>query len=246
MKKTEVIILAGGYGKRMNSELPKALVPLAGKPLIMHVIDAVKASGVSDSPIIVVGQKREQLISTLGNGYRFAVQEEQLGTAHAVGCAMLSVDPLASSVLVLYADHPYITGETIKNIVATREKENATIVMATATLPDFSGWYNVFNNFGRIKRNSNGEILGIIEAKDSSDSEKEITEVNPAYFCFEKNWLVESLPKIKNENAQKEYYLTDLIKLAFEEKQKIVTVDIQPKEALGTNSKEDLEFALKL
>jgi bifunctional UDP-N-acetylglucosamine pyrophosphorylase/glucosamine-1-phosphate N-acetyltransferase len=243
MKKTEVIILAGGYGKRMNSDLPKALIPLAGKPLIMHVIDAVKASGVSVAPIIVVGQKREQIVSALGDDYRFAVQEEQLGTGHAVACAILLVDPLASSVLVLYADHPYISPITIKKIVETRENENATISMATTTLDDFSGWFNVFNNFGRVKRDAYGATAGIVESKDATDEEKKITEVNPAYFCFEKNWLIEFLPKIKNDNAQKEYYLTDLVKLAVEEGKKIVTVPIEAKEALGTNSKEDIELA---
>lgn len=241
MQKTDVVILAGGYGKRMNSDLPKALVPLNGKALIEHVIDAVKASGVSDSPIVVVGQKRDELMKALGDGFRFAIQEEQLGTGHAVMSAMPFVESSTDSVLVLYADHPYVTPETIKRLTLLRESDGATLVIATVPLPDFSDWRAVFENFGRIKRNENGEVVGIVEARDATPEEKRNTEVNPAYFCFEKKWLMEALSKIDNKNAQGEYYLTDLVKIAVSEKQKISTLKIEAREALGTNSKEDLE-----
>ncbi|MBP6884816.1 MAG: NTP transferase domain-containing protein [Candidatus Pacebacteria bacterium] len=246
MQKTDVIILAGGYGKRMQSDLPKALVTLGGKALIEHVIGAVKGSGISENPIIVVGQKRDELMKALGDGYRFAVQEEQLGTGHAVMSAMSYVKDECESVLVLYADHPYVTSETIKKLSKLRKNEDATLVIATVQLPDFSGWYNVFQSFGRIKRNENGEVVGIVEAKDATEDEKKIQEVNPAYFCFEKKWLEESLSKIDNKNAQGEYYLTDLVKIAVSEKQKISTLKIEAREALGTNSKEDLEAVSSL
>ena len=246
MQKTEVIILAAGHGKRMQSDLPKALMPLSGKALIQHVLDAVSASGNSLSPIIVVGQKREQLMSALGEGHRYAVQEEQLGTGNAVLSARDLIAPDAESVLVLYADHPFVTPETIHALSQIRQEKNAKIVMATVALPDFNEWRSAFLGFSRVIRGEDGMITRVVEAKDASEEEKKILEVNPAFFCFEKNWLLESLPKIGNKNAQGEYYLTDLVKLAFEEGLTIPSVAIPAREAIGTNSKEDLDTAASL
>lgn len=243
MSKTAVIILAAGHGKRMQSELPKALVPLHGKPLISHVIDAVRASGLTSDPIIVVGQKREKVIETLGDKYRYAVQEEQLGTGHAVLSAKEFLTADTNGVVVLYVDHPFVSPETIRALAETREKNNAKIAMATVSLPDFHEWRTAFLGFGRVKRDADGKIVAIIEAKDATDEEKNIVEVNPAYFSFDQAWLLEALPKLKNANAQGEYYLVDLVKMAFEEGLDIPTISITPREAIGTNSKEDVAHA---
>ncbi len=246
MNDTEVIILAGGYGKRMESDLPKALVSLRGMPLIEHVLNSVKKSGVTDNPIVVVGQKREQVTAFLGDSVRYAVQEEQLGTGHAVICAINALREETKSVLVLYADHPYITAETVQRLVENRTQSNSTISLATVQLPNFEGFNEVFTSFGRIVRDTKGTIIKIVEARDATDEEKNITEVNPAYFCFDKKWLIETLPKLKNDNAQREYYLTDLIGIAMSESKKISSISIEAKEALGTNSKEDLTRAESL
>ena len=246
MQQADVIILAGGYGKRMQSDLPKALVELDGKPLIEYVLQSVKVSGVTTTPVVVVGQKRELVIEALGTRARCVVQEEQLGTGHAVQSAIHALNDSAHSVLVLYVDHPYVSSETIKNLIKTREERNATVAIATVQLPHFLDWYHVFKSFGRIIRDTRGMVTAIVEAKDASEDQKNITEVNPAYFCFEKKWLVEALPKLKNDNAQGEYYLTDLVALAMKENKSIASVSIEPKEALGTNSKEDIALVESL
>ena len=240
---TIALILAAGLGKRMQSEIPKALTPLHGKPLLSHVIDAVRASGASREPIIVIGQKRDQIREALGPDRRYAVQEEQLGTGHAVLSAKDLIDPSATSVLVLNADNPLVAPETIQKLFAEREATGEKIALGTVTIPDFEDWRTAFLGFGRIKRAADGTIEAIVENKDATDEEKKILELNPTFLCFEKNWLLESLAKLKNENNQHEYYLTDLIKIAFQEGQKISSVPIAPKEALGINSKEDLEIA---
>ncbi|MES2930315.1 MAG: NTP transferase domain-containing protein [Patescibacteria group bacterium] len=238
---TQIIILAAGHGKRMQSELPKALTLLNGKPFITHVLHSIKKSGMCDNPIIVIGQKGDSVRSALGPRYLYAVQEEQLGTGHAVMCAE-NIAEKATSILVLYADHPLISAETIQNLIVTHQKEKATITMATAVVPDFNDWREAFVAFGRFIRNDKDTVVKIVESKDATDYEKDIKEVNPAYMCFDASWMWKHLHNLKNENAQQEYYLTDLVAMAFKENQKITTVTIDPREALGVNTKEQLEL----
>ena len=243
--KTQIIILAAGHGKRMNSELPKALTSLHGKPFIQHVLDAVSSSGVCEHPIIVIGQKGDQVRDTLGASYLYAVQEQQLGTGHAV---MISeqIAKDASSVLILYADHPLVSSSTIKNLVSTLEGKDAVLAMATALVPDFNDWRSAFSSFGKFVRDENGNIKKIVEVKDATQEELKIKEVNPAYMCFDAKWMWEHLHMLKNENAQGEYYLTDLVGMAFTENQKIETILIDPKEALGVNTKDQLDLISNL
>jgi len=239
--KTQIIILAAGHGKRMQSELPKALIPFSGRPFISHVLETVANSKVCEDPIIVVGQKREQIVELLGSSYRYVVQEEQLGTGHAV--MMAEKESVGSdTIVVLYADHPMISSETISGLVKTHEETGATITMAISTVSDFDDWRSSFLSFGRLIRNESGRIIKIIEFKDASEKEKEIKEINPSYFCFNSTWLWSHLHRLKNGNAQKEYYLTDLVGMAFAEKEKISSMVIDPKEALGVNTKEQLEL----
>lgn len=241
MSKVEIIILAAGHGKRMQSEVPKALTILNGKPFIEHVIGAIKDSGIDASPIIIIGQKKEFVKAHLGEGYRYAVQEEQLGTGHAVMMARdIALD--SDTVLILYADHPLVSKESIKKLIETHEEENATLTMATTIVPDFLDWRSGFESFGRIVRDGKGNIVRIVEAKDATETEKNIKEVNPAYMCFKTKWLFENLEKIQNTNSQGEYYLTDLVAMACEQNTKISSVQIDPKEALGVNTKEQLEL----
>jgi bifunctional UDP-N-acetylglucosamine pyrophosphorylase/glucosamine-1-phosphate N-acetyltransferase len=243
MEQAEIVILAAGHGKRMQSELPKALTPLRGKPLLVHVLEAVRASGAASEPIIVIGQKRDQIREALGAERRYAVQEEQLGTGHAVLSAKHAIRPEATSVLVLNADNPLVSPETIRQLFTEREASGRKIVLGTVAIPDFDDWRKAFLGFGRIKRSALGEIEAIVENKDATDEEKAILELNPTFLCFEKDWLMASLAKLGNENTQNEYYLTDLIKMAFLENEKIPSVPVSPKEALGINSREDLEIA---
>ena len=245
MPKTQIIILAAGHGKRMQSELPKALTPLQEKPFIKHVLDTVALSGVCQDPIIVVGQKREQVMEALGNNYKYVVQDEQLGTGHAVMMAE-GMAKGAETVIILYADQPLVSAETIRNLVAKHESENATLTMATAKVEDFLDWRASFLSFSRLIRNEEGGIARVVEAKDATEIEKEIKEINPCYFCFDAKWMWEHLHTISNENMQKEYYLTDLVGMAFTENKKISSIKIDVKEALGVNTKEQLEMLTKL
>lgn len=243
-----IVILAAGHGKRMQSELPKVLVPLHGKPLMTHVLEQIKSSGITSVPVIVVGQHRELVIKTLGDSYKYAIQEEQLGTGHAVMSARPMLPENTKHVMVLYGDHPFISAKTIKDLMEKHLNSNSKLTMATVKLPDFLEWRSVFyNNFGRIVRGENGDISKIVEFKDTkTDKERNIKEVNPSYFCFDAEWLWENLKKINTENAQKEYYLTDLVKIAMQEKITIHSISIDPREALGVNSKQELETLEKL
>lgn len=246
MEKTQIIILAAGKGKRMNVDIPKVLVNFNGKPMIDYLIQATEHSGVSGKPILVVGYKKEEVIKHIGDKAIYVVQEEQLGTGHAVKVTEKSIPDNIKNILVLYGDAPSVTGAMIANLVATHNNNNCFLTMGTVTIPSFEDWYQVFYKpFSRIIRNEDGKIIRSIEFKDANESEKEIKEVNPCYFCFKKEWLFEHLAKIKNENAQGEYYLTDLVGYAASEKS-IASVSISPEEALGVNSIEELQRLEKI
>lgn len=242
MQKAEIVILAGGLGKRMQTELPKVLNELHGKPLVRHVLDAVVASGVCDTPVIVVGKKRELVIEALGPAYRYAVQDEQLGTGHAVSVAKELLVGSTLPVIVLYGDMPYISAETIRMLAERHAEANAKLTMATVTVPDFDTWRAGFYDFGRIVRDAEGKIVRSVEKKDATPEELAITEVNPCYFCFDSAWLWEHLSQLGNANAQGEYYLTDLVKMAVAEAVPLASISIDPKEALGVNTREHLEL----
>ncbi len=241
MKKTAVIVLAGGFGKRMQSDLPKVLHTLHNRPLVSYVLDAVKASGVCDEVVVVVGYKKELVKETLGAEYKYVVQEEQLGTGHAVMCTEDALRGRADEILVLYGDMPYVSAGTIRALVESQQKSNGAFSMATVTVPDFNEWREAFYGYGRIIRDKEGNILKTVEKKDASEEELKIKELNPCYYCFNAEWLWKHLHSLENNNAQKEYYLTDLVSVATGEGQKIPLISIEPKEALGINTREHLE-----
>lgn len=238
---TQVIILAGGKGKRMNVEHPKVLVHFHGRPMIDYLLDAVKHSGVQTKPIVVVGYKKEEVMNHVGLKAKFVYQEEQLGTGHAVKITKDSIDEEVDTVIVLYGDAPAVTGAMIANLNNVHRASASVLTMATVTVPNFEGWYEVFYKpFSRIVRDIDGKILKSVEFKDATDDQKVITEINPCYFAFDKKWLFDNLEQIGNTNAQGEYYLTDLVQMAANEAS-IASVSISPEEALGVNSIEELE-----
>lgn len=244
--KIKVLILAGGKGERMQSNLPKVLTKVKGKSMIERLLLAVSKAGIDPRPIIVVGHKKETVMSQLGDKYDYAVQNEQLGTGHAVMSAENLLKEKAEHVLVLYGDHPLIESDTIKKLAEKHKESDNKITMATAKIPDFEGWRSLFyKNFSRIVRDEKGEIIKDVQFRDASESERKITEVNPCFFLFEAKWLWSKLGALENNNAQKQYYLTDLIQIAMREKIKIESISINPHEALGANSKEELEILEK-
>jgi len=236
-----VVILAGGLGKRMgNPDLPKVLVPLRGRPIISYIIDAVKESGVDSKPTVVVGKNAEMIKSALGDSCDYVWQKEQLGTGHAVLCTQELLEPRAEDVVVLYGDHPLISKRMLQALAEEHGSNHNVLTLATTVVPDFEDWRVSFYDFGRIIRGKDGSLKRSVEKKDASQKELEIKELNPCYYCFMASWLWPSLEKLKPNNAQGEYYLTDLLQMAVDEKVKIGTILIEPKEAMGVNTKEQL------
>lgn len=244
-KNTRIVLLAAGKGKRMGIDIPKVLVPLKGEPVLYHILRSVQRAGVDAKPIVVVGENKPLVEASLKAGgfdVEYAVQAEQLGTGHAVRAAEVRAAD-ADTVLVLYGDHPFVSPTTIKNIISLHEAEGATLTLATLIVPDFEGWRVSFADFGRIIRSSDGRIERIVEKKDGTPEELAVRELNPAFFCFNGPWLWRSLAQLKNENAQGEYYLTDLVRLAMEEGVKISSLLIDPKEGAGINTQVHLAAA---
>ena len=245
-ERIKIIVLAGGKGHRMQSELPKVLMPVKGKVMIKHLLESVAKSGIDLEPSIVVGYGKEAVLKELGKNYEYIIQKEQLGTGHAVLCTREHLENKAEHVLVLYGDHPFVSAETIKKLADIHLKSGKNITMGTVKLPDFLDWREFFyHNFSRIVRNEKGEIIKDVQFKDTNEEEKSITEVDPCYFCFKAEWLWKKLQTLKNDNAQKEYYLTDLVKIAMAESSGIKSIDIAPREGLGANSKKELEILEK-
>jgi bifunctional UDP-N-acetylglucosamine pyrophosphorylase / glucosamine-1-phosphate N-acetyltransferase len=235
--KNRIIILAGGKGSRMNISIPKVLCPLEGKPILAHLLDNLEETNI---PIIlVVGFQGEKVQQFFGDKYDYVWQKKQLGTGHAIYCAKDKLKDFDGSILTLYGDHPLLKGQTINNIFDFHNQSKAKLTLATTKVSDFNDWRMAFFQFGRIIR-KNKKIIAIRELVDCNEKEKLITEVNPSCFCFDSQWLWENIEKLDNKNNQNEYYLTDLIALAFDQNIKINTIEIDPVECLGINNQEQL------
>ncbi|MBV5309751.1 bifunctional UDP-N-acetylglucosamine diphosphorylase/glucosamine-1-phosphate N-acetyltransferase GlmU [Chromatium okenii] len=199
-----VVILAAGLGKRMCSKLPKVLHPLAGKPLLAHVLDAANSLA-AERCVVVFGHGGAQVQTALA-GYDcvWVEQAQQQGTGHAVMQAMPALAEV-DRVLVLYGDVPLITPATLRRLLTV--SANTALGVLTAELCNPTG-------YGRIVRNHTGRILRIVEQRDATLAEQEISEVNTGFLVADRAWLAEWLARINNDNAQSEYYLTDVIALA--------------------------------
>ncbi|MCG6886990.1 MAG: bifunctional UDP-N-acetylglucosamine diphosphorylase/glucosamine-1-phosphate N-acetyltransferase GlmU [Proteobacteria bacterium] len=225
-----IIILAAGQGTRMKSAIPKVLHPLAGKPMLMHVIDAARR--LNPARIIVVyGHGGEQVPAALASDdLTWVEQAEQLGTGHAVEQAMPNVDP-DSTVLVLYGDVPMVRTDTLAELVRLG---NEGFGLLTVHLADPVG-------YGRIVRNEHGAVTAIVEEKDASESERQITEINTGMLATPAGHLHQWLGKLENKNAQQEYYLTDTIAMAVVDGIRVQTTHPDNEyEVAGVNSRAQL------
>ena len=240
MHTTQIIILAAGKGTRMGGDVPKALTQLGTQSMIEYIVDTVESLDMKYPPICVVGYKEELVRDTLGDRVVYVTQEEQKGTGHALGCAVSLLEESTEQIIVLFADQPFISAETIHNLIHIKQNSENSMAIATAVIEDEQLFRNQFFNFGRIIRDSQGHIQSIVEAGDTNDQEREIREVNPAYFCCDIPWAIESLKLLKNDNVQGEYYLPDLVNIAFQESHYIDSIKINQKEALGANTPEQL------
>jgi bifunctional UDP-N-acetylglucosamine pyrophosphorylase / glucosamine-1-phosphate N-acetyltransferase len=231
MQPLHIIILAAGKGVRMNSSLPKVLQPLGGKPLLAHVVETAKS--LQPKKIhIVYGAGGDQVKKAFpGDKLNWVQQKKQLGTAHAVS-QVLPFLPNNARVLILYGDVPLIKSNTLQKLVAKTAPENLGLLVAKLDNP---------RGFGRILRDKLGNVISIIEEKDASLSQKEIKEINTGIMFVKANLLKRSLPRIKPNNAQKEYYLTDLISLATTFDLKITAAFVENSaEIIGVNDKVQL------
>jgi bifunctional UDP-N-acetylglucosamine pyrophosphorylase/glucosamine-1-phosphate N-acetyltransferase len=245
---TRIIILAAGKGTRMNSELPKVLVPLNGRPMIKYLMDSVVAAKVDQKPIVVVSPDNKEIISEALKEYNveYAIQDKQLGTGHAVACTqevLEQAEVKVDKIIVLYGDHPFLKSESIKKFASLSPE--AVTIMPT-NLIDFAGWRQNFYRWGRIICGANSKVEKIVEFKDASEEEKLVTKVNPGFMCFNSAWFFKNVSDLKNNNNQQEYYLTDMISIAFDQGHEVGTLDIEAHEAMGVNSLEELTIAESL
>ncbi len=201
------VILAAGQGKRMKrKDIPKVLNTVLGKPMVQYVVELALSVG-SEKIVVVVGNQGEKVIQALEDfPVEFAWQKERLGTGHAVLQAEPNLRQFDGNVLILYGDVPLLTKRTISALLQKHESSGADLTLLITDLDDPTG-------YGRIIRDAKGEILEVIEEKDATPEQRAIKESNPGIYVFKKEPLFEFLPKLSNDNAQGEYYLTDLIGL---------------------------------
>jgi len=241
---TQIVILAAGKGRRMgNNDLPKVLFPLHGKPLIFPLLEQVNKIS-THPPLIVVGFKRGEVMKALGPRYTYAFQKEQLGTAHAVWCAKSKIS--SKNILVLYGDMPFMKAASMQKLINFHQDQKPMISLFTSFVPDFKGARSSLNNYGRIIRDSYGNILKITEYKDATEQERKIKEVNPGIYVFNTEWLWNHIDLINNNNAQNEFYLTDIIEVAISESSPIRSIPIGPAEVIGINTLSQLELGQKI
>jgi len=223
----KVVILAAGKGTRMKSALPKVLHCIADKPMVQHVIDAAASIGATDT-VVVVGHGAEQVRQMISTSVQYAEQTEQLGTGHAVQQAMPMLRP-EDTVLIAYGDVPLTRPATLQKLVADVTDSNLSLL--TVVLDDPTG-------YGRIVRNSEGAVTGIVEHKDATDEQHRICEINTGILAAKAAVLNELLNRIDNNNSQQEYYLTDIFKLASDQGLSIATHNPDDEwEVTGVNSR---------
>jgi bifunctional UDP-N-acetylglucosamine pyrophosphorylase/glucosamine-1-phosphate N-acetyltransferase len=227
----EVVVLAAGLGKRMRSDLPKVLHPLAGRPLIVHVLEAVRA--LRPRRIHVVhGHGAERVRAACpGEEINWVLQAKQLGTGHALAQALPQVAP-ASDVLVVCGDVPLVSPDTLRRLHAAAGTGG--LAFLTVQLEEPAG-------YGRVVRDAKRRVRRVVEQKDASPKEQRIREVNAGFYCAPAKRLADWLARVKNDNAQKEYYLTDVIGLAVAGRVPVEAIEApDPWEVAGVNSKREL------
>lgn len=233
----ETLILAAGKGTRMKSKLPKVLHRVGGKPMVQHVIDAAKKAG-SSREVVVIGAGA-QLVEETISGVEFVMQEEQLGTGHAVLSAKKNFEQSEGTILILCGDTPLLTGKLLKNFTAAHKESNCAATVLTAKMPDATG-------YGRIIREEDGTFQKIVEEKDANELEKKIHEINAGVYCFDMKKLFGALEKVNNNNAQGEYYLPDTLTILKDEGESIGAFQAPyADETLGINSRVQLAAADK-
>ena len=239
MQETVAVILAAGKGTRMKSALPKVLHAVGGKSMLRHVMTAAEQAG-AKRMLVVVGFGGDKVQAEIGAAAEFVLQAEQLGTGHA----MMQVQPVlagfSGTILLLCGDTPLLTGQALLDLVAAHQQSGAAATVLTAMPADATG-------YGRILRDESGQVLGIVEQKDATAEQKQIGEINTGIYCFEAAPLFAALAGLTCNNAQGEYYLTDVLAILAQAGQQVGAVEVADfQETLGINSRLQLAEAEKI
>lgn len=228
--KRMAIVLAAGQGKRMKSKLYKVLHPVCGKPMVGHVLQTVEKVRCERS-VVVVGHGAEAVRSYLGDAAEYVLQEQQLGTGHAVKQAKDLLGHEQGSTLVICGDTPLVTAETLESMLELHETSKASATVLTAHMDNPKG-------YGRVIRGEAGDVLRIVEQKDCSPEEDAVREINTGTYCFDNAKLFSALEKVTNQNAQQEYYLTDVIGIMKEAGEKVLAYQTDDHtESIGVNDR---------
>jgi len=237
LHKFSTVIMAAGQGTRMKSDLAKVLHQINGRPMVHYVIDIALSLG-SEKTVLIIGHQREK-VKELCNQYpvQYAIQDEQLGTAHAVLQSESLLGTYEHDLLVLSGDVPLLTNSTLERLITTHQKSGAIATLLTANLEDPSG-------YGRIIRDTFGNVEKIVEHKDAGSHELKIKEINVGIYIFRTKPLFENLSLVQNDNSQGEYYLPDVVKKYVDSGEKVVAQLAENfDETRGINTVEQLKEA---
>jgi len=240
-RKAAVIILAAGLGTRMKSDKAKVLHEILGRPMILYVVETAKKIS-RNAVILVVGYQAEKVRQVVSEkaDVAYALQERQLGTGHAVSCALPLLPDDVRDVIILCGDVPLLRSETALQLLGDHTASKRDLTVLAVEVPDPTG-------YGRILVDGKGLVKGIVEESDASEQQKRITTVNSGIYCVEKEFLKEALSKLKPDNTQKEFYLTDIIEIGYKAGKRVgVTVSKDYEEVVGVNSRRDLEVAARM
>jgi bifunctional UDP-N-acetylglucosamine pyrophosphorylase/glucosamine-1-phosphate N-acetyltransferase len=238
LESVATVILAAGKGTRMKSDLVKVLHPILGLPMLFYPIELSLKGIKAEKTIVVVGHQADRIQETFKNfKIDFALQKEQLGTGHAVLQTIPFLQSFVGTVLILCGDVPLVKGETVRSFIGTYKENESTLSVLTAVVEEPFG-------YGRILRNPEGWLEKIVEEKDASEEQRMIREINTGIFCVKAPFLMEGLRKIGKENAQGEYYLTDLVEIARKNGLRCSAhIVADSVEVMGINTRVDLAMA---
>ena len=237
------VILAAGKGTRMKSEQPKVLHTIFDKTLVGYVIEAVNDTGLADENFVIVGHQAEKVEEYVHANYKNArcvLQSPQLGTGHAVSMVLPYLKEFKGEVIILCGDTPLITSDTIKEFVDYHRSQKSDLTVMSAIFENPT-------NYGRIIRNSSGKVDSIVEEKDANQAQKEVKEINAGIYCLDWEKVKPAFSELKSDNAQGEYYLTDIIKWANKQGFNVNAYTLKDNEEIfGINSKAHLAEATKM
>jgi bifunctional UDP-N-acetylglucosamine pyrophosphorylase/glucosamine-1-phosphate N-acetyltransferase len=241
MENVAAVILAAGMGTRMKSGLVKVLHPVAGRPMAAWPIAAAREAGATQV-VLVVGHQADAVRAGFQDipDIRYALQAEQLGTGHAVGCARGELDGFSGTVLILCGDTPLLTAETLTGLIAFHRAGGATVTVLTAVQDDPFG-------YGRVIRDGSGKVQRIVEQKDATPEEAAVAEINSGIYCMEAGFLFANIGSIGSDNAQNEFYLTDLVAMAAEQGETCLAMKSSDSdEIMGVNDRVQMAEAARI